>query len=142
MAQRDTKNILVLDDEEAHARLIERTLTRSIVGLSVVTKAHAQGAIEAFQEAEETDKPFDLVIADVNLGAGMDGADAVRYMLEHRERFGHKMIRLKVIIMSARRENEAMVRNKMEGGFPMDHFLLKPFAVTSFRNEVLEVLTK
>jgi DNA-binding response OmpR family regulator len=102
------KRILVLDDEHAILKLLSFYLAQQ--GWEVVAVSSATAAIEAFAAGR-----FDMLLADVDLGDGMDGIEVARRLLEREPP-------LKVVIMSAIAGNAAKVREANVGGF-----LTKPF---------------
>ncbi len=57
--------ILLAEDEEAIAELTEELLSSE--GYDVTVTANGDAAFEAFQQAEATQTPYDLVITDVNM---------------------------------------------------------------------------
>lgn len=61
--------ILLVEDDEAVSRFVEACLLED--GHEVITAISPESALEA----SERDQPFHLLIADLNLGATMDGAD-------------------------------------------------------------------
>lgn len=74
------KRILLVEDEPVTARVHERELRE--LGYAVTLAACASEAIE---KARSDDEPIDLILMDIDLGPGMDGADAARTILAERE---------------------------------------------------------
>ena len=75
-----TRRVLVMDDEE----IIREAASEIIghIGYEAVAVEDGARAIEAFRAARNAGKPFDLVIMDLTIPAGMGGKEAVRHLLE------------------------------------------------------------
>jgi len=76
----DRGRVLLLEDEQqlqTVARLMLETL-----GYKVVVVANGAAAVDEFRQALHAGRPFDLVITDLTIPAGMGGKEAVRQMME------------------------------------------------------------
>ncbi|NLJ46214.1 MAG: PAS domain S-box protein [Treponema sp.] len=73
------KTILLVEDEALIAAATARTLQR--FGFAVRTAPTGERAVEVV----ETDPDIDLVLMDIDLGPGMDGAEAARRILRIRD---------------------------------------------------------
>jgi CheY-like chemotaxis protein len=72
--------ILVMDDEE-HVRDTAADMLRSI-GYEVVTSINGSEAIELYEEAMGSGKPFNAVIMDLTVPGGMGGKEAIQKLIE------------------------------------------------------------
>jgi CheY-like chemotaxis protein len=72
--------VLVMDDEQAIRRVVERLLER--LGCETVGCAEGGEAIEAYRSALESGSPFHLVIMDLTVAGGMGGREAAKVILE------------------------------------------------------------
>lgn len=73
------RKILVMDDEEM-VRNIAGELIRSL-GHDVELAEHGGAAIEKYQSAMESGKPFDIVILDLTIRGGMGGKETIEQLL-------------------------------------------------------------
>ena len=122
--QDTVQTILVIEDEDAVRHLL-RTLLR-LAGYEVLS---CQDGAEALDLMEARGGTIQLLITDVNLGAGMDGFEAAQALRS-------RMPSLKVLYMSGE-----------EGADPLaghagiaERFLLKPFTPRSFTDAVRTML--
>lgn len=76
MDAKDTIRILLVDDEAALTRLLQTYLSR--IGYSVDSSLDAKGA---FSQAEQSTKPYDLLVADITL-PDMPGNEMALRMLD------------------------------------------------------------
>jgi len=72
--------VLVMDDEEAIGKLVNRILTH--VGYKVEFARDGAEAIESYKKAKESGQPFDAVIMDLTIPGGMGGKEAIKELLE------------------------------------------------------------
>jgi PAS domain S-box-containing protein len=79
MNQSNNKTILLVEDEALIAMAERQTLEQH--GYRVVQAANGKQAVHIAAEQPE----IDLVLMDINLGAGMDGTEAAQLILETRE---------------------------------------------------------
>lgn len=105
-----SKRIMVVEDEEAIARLISYNLMKE--GFEVLTSGDGLEALEKIR----TEKP-DLIILDIML-PGMDGYDICRLIRKED-------ISVPVIMLSARNEELDKVLGLELGG---DDYITKPFS--------------
>jgi PAS domain S-box-containing protein len=68
--------VLVMDDEDFIRDLATAMLEK--MGYQVAVAPDGQAAVSIYQEALETDKPFDAVILDLTVPGGMGGKEAVQ----------------------------------------------------------------
>ena len=119
------QRVLVVDDEPPTVKMIQAALERE--GLEVAT---AGNGAECLLAAESN--PPDLVILDVVMPV-LDGFETLRVLREKpatRE--------LPVIMLTARREDRAVVRGWMTG---VDLYLTKPFQMDDLLTAVRRILT-
>jgi len=75
-----TRRVLVMDDEEMIREAAGEIISH--LGYEVEAVEDGEKAIEAFRASIKAGKPFDLVIMDLTIPAGMGGKEAVRHILE------------------------------------------------------------
>lgn len=123
----ENPRILVLDDEPEIGRLISTLMTRS----GYETKACLTGeeAVALFNEAEEKGSPFELLIMDLTIPAGMGGKEALQAIKEIRED----------IPAIATSGYDPVYAGVSESGF--SHFIGKPFDISHLIQLVNEILT-
>ena len=68
-----------MDDQEM-IRQISQTIL-SYLGYEVVTVADGQLALEEYQKASDTGRPFDLVLLDITIPGGMGGQETIKELL-------------------------------------------------------------
>jgi len=115
--------ILVVDDEEAIRRMIEKMLWNS--GYTVLK---ASGAVEALSVCEESSAALDLVVTDVAM-PGMNGFDLA-------ERISERWPTIRILFMSGC-ANDLSVRRQLYER-PL---LPKPFTRDELAHKVRELLT-
>ena len=123
--QDTVQTVLVIEDEDT-VRALLRTLLR-LAGYEVLT---CQQGDEAVDLMEARGGSIQLLITDVNLGAGMDGFEAA-------ERLRARQPLLKVLFMSGEEEADRPERNAAAAS---EHFLLKPFTPRAFGDAVRALL--
>ena len=69
------RRILVLDDDELIRELIETILGN--FGYEVITVADGTEAIESYESARRSERPFDAVIMDLTIPGGMGAKEAI-----------------------------------------------------------------
>jgi len=79
MNDHSRKTILLVEDEPLIALVEKRTLENH--GYAVVTVNTGEKAIEYLQHSDD----IDLILMDIDLGAGMDGTEAAETILHERE---------------------------------------------------------
>lgn len=65
--------VLLMDDEDLICEIVSEMLGEC--GYQVTASCDGVGSIESFKQAKELQKPFDAVILDLNIPAGMQGLD-------------------------------------------------------------------
>ncbi len=70
--------ILVMDDEEAIRRVMTSLI--EVLGYQVETVTDGEEAVVHYRVAQEKDEPFDAVILDLTVPAGMGGLDTVKQL--------------------------------------------------------------
>jgi two-component system cell cycle sensor histidine kinase/response regulator CckA len=98
--------ILVMDDEESLRNLIEATLRR--LGHEVELVEDGQRAIEAYREAQSQRRPFDVVLLDLTVRAGLGGPQAVRGLLKLDPA-------VKAVVMSGHAQDPVMLEPERHG---------------------------
>jgi len=76
--QLDGGSVLIMDDEQAILDIIQEYL--GLLGFSVSTARSGEEAIEIFENRLEKEDPFDLVILDLTIPAGMGGVECLKYL--------------------------------------------------------------
>ena len=79
-AVRGTGRILIMDDEDMIRDVAAQMLGN--LGYEVEVSRDGAGAIEAFTQAQQAGRPFDLVIMDLTIPGGMGGKDAIKKLRE------------------------------------------------------------
>lgn len=105
--------ILVADDDPAIAHLLREVLERE--NFEVRIAIHGGEALEAFNEAQRQNHPFDLVILDIMMPV-MNGFEACRAIRKHSE--------VPVLFLSAKSEESDQVVAFTLGA---DDYVVKPF---------------
>ncbi len=72
--------ILVMDDEELVRKVARKIL--AYAGYEVVVAKDGAQALDLYRQARESAAPFDVVILDLTVPAGMGGKEAVRVLLD------------------------------------------------------------
>lgn len=122
-SEAERATILVVDDEEAIRRMMQRML-----GNSGYTVLHASSALEALSVCEEKGAALQLVVTDVTM-PGMSGFDLAQQISE-------RWPAIRVLFISGC-ANDLSVRRQLYER-PM---LAKPFTRDELANKVREVLT-
>jgi signal transduction histidine kinase/CheY-like chemotaxis protein len=78
--QRGTGRLLVMDDEEALRKLLNRILTR--LGYEVQTARDGAEAIALYEAAKDSGRGFDAVLLDLTVSGGMGGIEAAARLKE------------------------------------------------------------
>lgn len=73
--------ILVMDDEEMIRTILGKMLHQ--LGYEAELAKDGEEAVQIYKEFKEKGKPFDVVILDLTVRAGMSGKDAIKYILEY-----------------------------------------------------------
>ncbi len=114
-ARRQKRSVLVMDDEEFVGSVIRLMLSKS--GYTARLTKNGEEAIEQYLKAKSRARPFDVVILDMNIPAGMDGPEAMK-------RIRALDPEIKAILLTGDINHPAVARYE-EYGFRA--VLLKPF---------------
>lgn len=107
--------VLIMDDEPA---LLEVTVDMvRLLGYDVDTALDGTEAVNKFLEAKETSAPFEVVIMDLAVRAGMDGREAVRCILTHDPKAR--------VIVSSGQSKDSILKSYSDQGFW--DFIIKPY---------------
>ncbi len=120
--------ILVMDDEEWVREVLGVTIRE--MGHEVELAKDGGTAREAYIEAKDSAVPFDGVLLDLTVRAGMGGKEAVRTLLEVDPD-------LKAIIMSGY-ENDPVIQEYRRYGFK--GALIKPFSIEELGETLIQVV--
>jgi PAS domain S-box-containing protein len=123
-----TAHILVMDDDE-----IIRDLAREMLetcGYQVDTATGGQEALEKYAAADNSGKPFDVVIMDLNIPGGMGGKIAIKKLLALDP--GAK------VIVTSGYFSDAVLADFLVYGFKGR--LAKPFKTEALQNELSRVI--
>ncbi len=91
------RSILLVEDDDITATLEQRILER--YGFAVSRARNGEEAIAASRN-----NPFDLVLMDIDLGSGMDGTEAAREILSHRD--------IPLVFLSSHTEPEVVLKTE------------------------------
>lgn len=116
-----TGRVLLMDDEDMVAEVAQEMF--ECVGYTVKRAINGDEAIRMFSDAEQTDKPFDVVVLDLTVPGGMGGAEAVKYIREMRSDVA-------VVVSSGYADDSVMANFK---AFGFDAILPKPFTLSELR---------
>ena len=118
-------DILLVDDDDPLREMLTRSFERE--GHRVTAVADGQSALEAAGE-----RPFDIVLLDVALGAGPTGHDVARMLRSRRD--------VVPIIMLTALDSEADAVQGLESG--ADDYVTKPFGLAELRSRIRAVLRR
>jgi len=118
--------ILIMDDQEAILKMVNRMLQR--MGYEVDIAKNGKEAIKIYQQALNSQQPFNLVILDLTIPGGMGGADTMTELLKIDPQ-------VKAVVSSGY-SNDPIMANYKEFGFY--GVVPKPYT----KNELSEVLNK
>jgi CheY-like chemotaxis protein len=117
-----------MDDEE-----LIRTLSRELLGRlghTVDVAEHGQEALEKYQDAMATGKPFDIVILDLTIRGGMGGLETIQKLFQIDPA-------VKAIVSSGYSDDAAMSEYRKQG---FRSFLKKPYRVGDLQRTVNSLL--
>ena len=117
--------ILLVDDDDPLREMLSRSFERE--GHKVTSVADGQAALEAAAE-----RPYDIVLLDVALGAGPTGHDVARMLRSRRD--------VVPIIMLTALDSEADAVQGLESG--ADDYITKPFGLAELRSRIRAVLRR
>jgi DNA-binding response OmpR family regulator len=118
-------DILLVDDDDPLREMLSRSFERE--GHRVTAVADGEAALEAAAE-----RPFDIVLLDVALGAGPTGHDVARMLRSRRD--------VVPIIMLTALDSEADAVQGLESG--ADDYVTKPFGLAELRSRIRAVLRR
>jgi len=117
--------ILVVDDDQPLRDMLSRSFEREGHRVTAVADGHA--ALSAAAE-----RPYDVVLLDVALGAGPAGYDVARLLRARRD--------VVPIIMLTALDSEADAVQGLEAG--ADDYVTKPFGLAELRSRIRAVLRR
>jgi DNA-binding response OmpR family regulator len=117
--------ILLVDDDQPLREMLTRSFERE--GHRVTAVADGESALDAAAE-----RPYDIVLLDVALGAGPTGHDVARMLRGRRD--------VVPIIMLTALDSEADAVQGLEAG--ADDYVTKPFGLAELRSRIRAVLRR
>lgn len=123
-----TTRILVMDDEDMVLGTIASML--EIIGYSIETSTGGEQAIEMYKQSIDAGKPFDIVIMDLTIPAGIGGKEAVKELL--------KINPEAKVIASSGYSTDPIMTDYSKYGFRGR--LAKPFSMVELKKEVTRVI--
>jgi DNA-binding response OmpR family regulator len=117
--------ILLVDDDDPLREMLSRSFERE--GHRVTAVADGEAALVAAAE-----RPYDIVLLDVALGAGPTGHDVARMLRSRRD--------VVPIIMLTALDSEADAVQGLESG--ADDYVTKPFGLAELRSRIRAVLRR
>jgi CheY-like chemotaxis protein len=127
-AEKFQGRVLLMDDEEAILRMAGMLLKR--LGFTVTTVTDGRAAVNQYRAAQAENTPYDLVIMDLTVPAGMGGQEAIAQM-----RATDPNVRA---IVSSGYSSDPVLANFREHGFRGR--IAKPYQIMEFIRVVREVL--
>jgi DNA-binding response OmpR family regulator len=125
VASASALEILLVDDDQPLRDMLTRSFERE--GHRVTAVADGDSALAA-----AADKPYDIVLLDVALGAGPTGHDVARMLRGRRD--------VVPIIMLTALDSEADAVQGLEAG--ADDYVTKPFGLAELRSRIRAVLRR
>src|SRR3954466_13128841 len=125
MQTTSTLDILLVDDDQPLRDMLTRSFERE--GHRVTAVADGDAALAA-----AADRPYDIVLLDVALGAGPTGHDVARMLRGRRD--------VVPIIMLTALDSEADAVQGLEAG--ADDYVTKPFGLAELRSRIRAVLRR
>lgn len=128
--ERSLKNmtIMIMDDEPQLRYIMKEVLTDE--GAVIHSVSDGEDAIDLFEKLSLSDKPVDLIIADLTIPGGMGGMEAVRIIREQGLPF-------KAIVISGY-SNDPVMSDYRSYGF--DAYIAKPFTTEDLLSVVKKVM--
>lgn len=120
--------VLFMDDEEP-IRVMTQALLEGI-GLEVVATESGCDAVRAYAQAQQSGRPFNLVIFDLTVAEGLNGCDAMQEIL--------KLDPAAKGIVSSGYANHPVTANFQAHGFRAS--VPKPYRLSDFARTIREVL--
>jgi CheY-like chemotaxis protein len=125
-----SSKILIMEDEEIVRDALGRMLER--VGYRVGLAGDGRGALRLYREAKESGEPFDVVIMDLTIPAGIGGKEAITELLQYDPE-------AKAIVASGYSNDPVMVNYSAYG---FKNCLAKPFDLNDLHRKIQEVMGK
>lgn len=122
--------ILVMDDEKFVLKVFGNALKR--LGHTVELTEHGQKAVDAYTHAKNQNTPFDVVLIDLTVGAGMDGRATIAALRQIDPD-------VKAIVMSGF-PDDPMIKGYQRHGF--QDAIVKPFDVEDLKEVLGRVLNR
>ncbi len=126
--RRGAGRVLVMDDEELIRNVSGRMLEH--LGYSVGFARNGEEALDAYREAKGSGRPFDVVIMDVTVPAGMGGEEAIRHLREIDPD-------IRAIVTSGYSEEPVMAEFRKYG---FNGVVTKPFEIHELAEALRDVL--
>jgi two-component system, cell cycle sensor histidine kinase and response regulator CckA len=120
--------ILVMDDEEEVREVMGALLRR--MGQDVILVENGERAVEAYEAAMGQERPFDAVILDLTVRAGLGGQEAMQALLKADPA-------IKAIVMSGYADDPVLLEPEKHG---FRGILRKPFESDSLRKALARVM--
>ncbi|HXX54111.1 MAG TPA: PAS domain S-box protein [Thermodesulfovibrionales bacterium] len=125
-----TGKILVMDDDTMVRNLAEELI--KALGHEVELARHGESAVQKYQAAIESGKPFDIVILDLTIRGGMGGKDTIERLLAIDPD-------VKAIVSTGYSDDDAMADYE-KCGFKAR--LLKPYRLNDLRDALNKTLSQ
>jgi two-component system, cell cycle sensor histidine kinase and response regulator CckA len=124
------RKILYLDDDDLLRKATSRFLGK--VGYEVESARDGLDVVERYQKADQSGRPFDLVILDLSVPGGMGGEETLRKLREYDPG-------VKAIVTSGYPENPVMLDFENRG---FTGVMAKPYSVQDLSRTVRSVLNR
>ena len=124
----ESASILLMDDEVTVRKAASKMM--ETCGYEVDTVPDGRNAVEKYAEAQDNDRPYDLVILDLTVPAGMGGKKTVQEILSI-----HPDAR---VIVTSGYSSDPVLANYADYGFCGK--LAKPFEMETLKREISRVL--
>jgi CheY-like chemotaxis protein len=121
--------VLVMDDEEGVRKVVRLTLQG--LGHAVELAQAGQQAVEVYQAAAILGRPFDVVILDLTVRAGMGGQETMQALRQLDPA-------VKVVAMSGYAQDPVILEPERHGFIAA---LAKPFDVSKLRDVLARIMT-
>jgi two-component system, cell cycle sensor histidine kinase and response regulator CckA len=122
--------ILVMDDEEFIRDLL--ALALGMFGFKTLVSSHGAEAIELFELAQKSGRPFDGLIIDIHIKNGLGGVETISRLLKLDAG-------VKAMVSSADANHPAML-NYRDFGF--ESVLPKPYSLSELQKGVHNLIQK
>ena len=120
--------ILLMDDEEAVRKAVEATLRG--MGHEIKLAEDGQRAVDVYRSAKELGHPFDAVILDLTVRAGMGGQETIQVLLRMDPT-------VKAIVMSGHSNDPVVLEHERHG---FKGALTKPFDARQLQEILSQVM--